>query len=40
MLSSIAESVRSDLDTPDDAERLARSERDSRTVLVLRELLR
>jgi 2-phospho-L-lactate guanylyltransferase (CobY/MobA/RfbA family) len=40
VLTSIAESVRSDLDTPDDAERLARSEHACRTVLVLRELLR
>ncbi len=37
---SLPESVRSDLDTPDDAERLARSERGSRTVDVLREILR
>ncbi len=40
LLASSPESVRSDLDTPDDAERLARSERGSRTVDVLRELLR
>ncbi len=40
VLGSIAESVRSDLDTPDDAERLARSETTCRTALVLRELLR
>jgi 2-phospho-L-lactate guanylyltransferase len=40
LLAYSPESVRSDLDTPDDAERLARSERGSRTVDVLRELLR
>jgi 2-phospho-L-lactate guanylyltransferase len=36
----IAESARADLDTPEDAERLARSERACRTRDVLRELLR
>ena len=40
LLSSIAESVRTDLDTPEDAERLARSDRSCRTIDVLRELLR
>jgi 2-phospho-L-lactate guanylyltransferase len=40
LLTSIAESVRSDLDTPDDAERLARSDNACRTRDVLRELLR
>jgi 2-phospho-L-lactate guanylyltransferase len=40
LLGSIPESARSDLDTPDDAERIARSGRDSRTVHVLREILR
>jgi 2-phospho-L-lactate guanylyltransferase len=40
LLTSIAESVRADLDTPDDAERLARSDVACRTRDVLRELLR
>ena len=40
LLTSIAESVRTDLDTPEDAERLARSDRTCRTIDVLRELLR
>jgi len=40
VLTSIAESVRTDLDTPEDAERLVRSDRDCRTIDVLRELLR
>jgi 2-phospho-L-lactate guanylyltransferase len=40
LLTSIAENVRADLDTPEDAERLARSERACRTRDVLRELLR
>jgi len=40
LLASIAESVRTDLDTPEDAERLARSDRSCRTIDVLRELLR
>jgi 2-phospho-L-lactate guanylyltransferase len=40
LLTSIAESVRADLDTPDDAERLARSDYACRTRDVLRELLR
>lgn len=40
LLTSIAENVRSDLDTPDDAERLARSDSPCRTRDVLRELLR
>jgi 2-phospho-L-lactate guanylyltransferase len=37
---ALAESARADLDTPEDAERLARSERACRTRDVLRELLR
>jgi len=40
LLTALAEAARADLDTPDDAERLARSERTSRTRDVLRELLR
>ena len=40
LLTTIAESVRTDLDTPEDAERLARSDRTCRTIDVLRELLR
>jgi 2-phospho-L-lactate guanylyltransferase len=40
LLTALAESARADLDTPEDAERLARSERACRTRDVLRELLR
>jgi len=40
LLASLAESVRTDLDTPEDAERLARSDASGRTAEVLRELLR
>jgi len=40
LLTALAETARADLDTPDDAERLARSDRACRTRDVLRELLR
>lgn len=40
VLGSIAESVRTDLDTPEDAERLASSNSAGRTAALLRELLR